>query len=117
MCKGPERSIDAYGIICRSRYGWQSDLNVMKGIANLLVRAGMPVTEMFCDSKIGCQYMAQISVNDEKVACEVANYIGDLVVRFHPGHNGIVVKYREEVLFDLAADWLTHNAVFKQWGK
>jgi hypothetical protein len=104
MCKGPRRSIDAYGIKCTSRYGLQPELNRMKGIAKILVICDMPVTEIFCDSQIGAQYGVQ--VRDADLASTIAYSIGGWAVQFHGGHNGVVVRFGDETLARAETDWL-----------
>lgn len=104
--KGPERSIDAYGIKCTSRYGLEAELNRMKGLAKLLSICDVPVTEIYCDSKIGYQYVVKLSVRDDEVATGVASAIGGLTAHFHGGHNGVVVRFGDDVLAIAETDWL-----------
>lgn len=104
--KGPERSIDAYGIKCTSRYGLEPELNRMKGLSKLLANCDIPITEIYCDSKIGYQYVVKLSVRDDELATGVASSIGGLAAHFDGGHNGILVKFGEDVLAMLEADWL-----------
>lgn len=104
--KGPERTIDAYGIKCTSRYGLQPELNRMKGLAKVLDIWAMPVTEIYCDSKIGYQYVVKLSVRDADVANSVSCGIGGLAAQFHGGHNGVGVMFGDDMLTMLEADWL-----------
>jgi hypothetical protein len=106
MCKGPPRSIDGYGIKCTSRYGLQAELNRIKGLAKILVMWEMPVTEIWCDSEIGNQYVVTLSVRDVEVAESVAGAVGGLTEQFYGSHSGIIVIFGGDMLAMLEGYWL-----------
>ena len=106
MCKGPPRSIDGYGIKCTSRYGLQAELNRMKGLAKILAMWEMPVAEIWCDSKMGHQYVVTLSVRDVEEANSVAGAISGLTQQFYGGHSGIVVIFGDDTLTMWEGYWL-----------
>jgi hypothetical protein len=89
-----EVNMDATGgsIRCVSRHNLEGEMNLMRGIAKLLDRYGLPVEELFFDSKHGV-LSAQIKVQDIELANKAASYIEGWLLQFYGGHNGVLVRF------------------------